>query len=58
MTDIFFRFTIDSGLMSIVKILKDKKKVFINFKAKKWITGPPMEELEKVPKELKASVTL
>ena len=23
-----------------------------------WITGPPMEELEKVPKELKGSVTL
>ena len=24
----------------------------------RWITGPPMEELEKVPKELKASATL
>jgi hypothetical protein len=23
-----------------------------------WITGPPMEELEKVPKELKRSATL
>jgi hypothetical protein len=23
-----------------------------------WITGPPMEELEKVPKELKGSATL
>jgi hypothetical protein len=23
-----------------------------------WNTGPPMEELEKVPKELKGSVTL
>ena len=23
-----------------------------------WITGPPMEELEKVPKELKESATL
>ena len=23
-----------------------------------WITGPPMEELEKAPKELKASATL
>ena len=23
-----------------------------------WITGPPMEELEKVPKELKGAVTL
>jgi hypothetical protein len=23
-----------------------------------WITGPPMEELEKVPKELKGSLTL
>jgi hypothetical protein len=23
-----------------------------------WITGPPMEELEKVPKELKRSTTL
>jgi hypothetical protein len=23
-----------------------------------WITGPPMEELEKVPKELKGSETL
>jgi hypothetical protein len=23
-----------------------------------WITGPPMEELEKVPKELKGSVIL
>jgi hypothetical protein len=22
-----------------------------------WITGPPMEELEKVPKELKGSAT-
>ena len=24
----------------------------------RWITGPPMEELEKVPKELKGSATL
>jgi hypothetical protein len=23
-----------------------------------WITGPPMEELEKVPKELKGTATL
>ena len=23
-----------------------------------WITGPPMEELEKIPKELKGSATL
>ena len=23
-----------------------------------WFTGPPMEELEKVPKELKGSATL
>ena len=23
-----------------------------------WVTGPPMEELEKVPKELKGSATL
>jgi hypothetical protein len=23
-----------------------------------WITGPPMEELEKVPQELKGSATL
>ena len=23
-----------------------------------WITGPPIEELEKVPKELKGSTTL
>jgi hypothetical protein len=23
-----------------------------------WITGPPMEELEKAPKELKGSATL
>jgi hypothetical protein len=23
-----------------------------------WITGPPMEELEKVPKEIKGSATL
>jgi hypothetical protein len=23
-----------------------------------WITGPPMEELEKVPKELKGTSTL
>jgi hypothetical protein len=23
-----------------------------------WITGPPMEELEKVPKELRGSATL
>jgi hypothetical protein len=23
-----------------------------------WITGPPMEDLEKVPKELKGSATL
>ena len=23
-----------------------------------WITGPPMEELEKIPKELKESATL
>jgi hypothetical protein len=23
-----------------------------------WITGPPIEELEKVPKELKGSATL
>jgi hypothetical protein len=23
-----------------------------------WITGPPVEELEKVPKELKGSATL
>jgi hypothetical protein len=23
-----------------------------------WITGPPMEELEKIPKELMGSVTL
>jgi hypothetical protein len=23
-----------------------------------WITGPPMEELEKVPEELKGSATL
>jgi hypothetical protein len=24
----------------------------------RWLTGPPMEELEKVPKELKGSATL
>jgi hypothetical protein len=23
-----------------------------------WITGPPMEELEKIPKELKGTATL
>jgi hypothetical protein len=23
-----------------------------------WITGPPMDELEKIPKELKGSATL
>jgi hypothetical protein len=23
-----------------------------------WITGPPMEELDKIPKELKGSATL
>jgi hypothetical protein len=28
------------------------------FKEKTKITGPPMEELEKVPKELKGSATL
>jgi hypothetical protein len=24
----------------------------------RWVTGPPMEELEKVPKELKGPATL
>jgi hypothetical protein len=25
---------------------------------KRWVTGPPIEELEKVPKELKGTATL
>jgi hypothetical protein len=29
-----------------------------NFLFFRWITGPPMEELEKVPKEIKGSATL
>jgi hypothetical protein len=31
---------------------------FSNKSAIGWITGPPMEELEKVSKELKGSATL
>jgi hypothetical protein len=30
-----------------------KKNIFCSQSAIGWITGPPMEELEKVPKELK-----
>jgi hypothetical protein len=29
-----------------------------NIFKKRWNTGPPMEKLEKVPKELKGSATL
>jgi hypothetical protein len=35
------------------KILKLENSII-----KRWITGPPMEELEKVSKELKRSATL
>ena len=38
---------------------KDKEERLIHLEGSiGWITGPPTEELEKVPKELKGSATL
>jgi hypothetical protein len=44
------------NLQNTRKSRKRKTKMWIL--AIGWITGPPMEELEKVPKKLKGSVTL
>jgi hypothetical protein len=35
-----------------------QEPLILFWKLEQWITGPPMEELEKVPKELKGSATL
>jgi hypothetical protein len=40
------------------KILANQHRSGCSQSAIGWITGPPMEELEKVPKKLKRSATL
>jgi hypothetical protein len=41
-----------------IRILPSKHRSGCSQSAIGWITGTPMEELEKVPKELKGSATL
>jgi hypothetical protein len=45
-------------LENIVLVKESKLRSECSQSAIGWITGPPMEELEKVPKELKGSATL
>jgi hypothetical protein len=47
-----------SALFLLIGLKNSKHRSGCSQSAIGWITGPPMEELEKVPKELKGSATL